>query len=87
MLIIMLIYAFVCISIRNSFACIPWTIRFVSQLAYYAIVLTVTLLQVYPGQMPLTNLQGPFITIIALGAMFLYLELQQFLADYWKYVR
>ncbi|KAF9289633.1 hypothetical protein BGZ68_008943 [Mortierella alpina] len=57
------------------------------QLVYYTIVLTVTLLQVYPGQMPLTNLQGPFIAIIALGAMFLYLELQQFLADYWKYVR
>ncbi|KAF9957362.1 hypothetical protein BGZ70_009536 [Mortierella alpina] len=71
----------------NSFACIPWTIRFLSQLIYYAIVLTVTLLQVYPGQMPLTNLQGSFIAIIALGAMFLYLELQQFLADYWKYVR
>ncbi|KAF9572580.1 hypothetical protein EC968_009651 [Mortierella alpina] len=71
----------------NSFACIPWTIRFVSQLIYYAIVLTVTLLQVYPGHLPLTNLQGPFIAIIALGAMFLYLELQQFLADYWKYVR
>ncbi|KAG9324315.1 hypothetical protein KVV02_006561 [Mortierella alpina] len=71
----------------NSFACIPWTVRFVSQLIYYAIVLTVTLLQVYPGHMPLTHLQGPFIAIIALGAMFLYLELQQFLADYWKYVR
>ncbi|KAG0361305.1 hypothetical protein BC939DRAFT_527754 [Gamsiella multidivaricata] len=70
----------------NSFACMPWGLRFVGQLLYYALVLTVTLIQVYPNMM-LTDLRGPLIIVVSMGCMFLYLELQQFLADHWKYVK
>ncbi|KAI1321080.1 hypothetical protein EDD11_008661 [Mortierella claussenii] len=70
----------------NTYACIPWLLRFLGQLLYYALVLTVTLIQVYP-HMSLVDLRIPLIAIIALGGMFLYLELQQLLADYWKYLR
>ncbi|KAF8933543.1 hypothetical protein BGZ58_006264 [Dissophora ornata] len=69
----------------NTFACFPWALRFFCQLVYYVLVLTVTLIQVYP-QIMLTDLKGPLIAIIVLGGMFLYLELQQLLADHWKYM-
>ncbi|KAG0256408.1 hypothetical protein BG011_004574 [Mortierella polycephala] len=71
----------------NSFACLPWTIRFVGQLVYYVLVMTVTLLQVYPKTMMVSSLEVPLMAIIVMGGMFFYLELQQFLADHWKYMR
>ncbi|KAF9188590.1 hypothetical protein BGZ50_001243 [Haplosporangium sp. Z 11] len=71
----------------NSFAYLPWAVRFISQLVYYALVMTVTLLQVYPKTMMISSLEGPLMAIIVMGSMFLYLELQQFLADHWKYMR
>ncbi|KAF9114954.1 hypothetical protein BGX27_009384 [Mortierella sp. AM989] len=70
----------------NSFAHVPWAIRFMGQLVYYALVLAVTFIQVYPHMM-VVHLRSPLIAIIAIGGLFLYLELQQFLADHRKYMR
>ncbi|KAF8978943.1 hypothetical protein BGZ46_005993 [Entomortierella lignicola] len=70
----------------NSFAHVPWAVRFTGQLIYYALVLAVTFIQVYPHIL-ITQLRAPLIAIIALGALFLYLEFQQFSADRWKYIR
>ncbi|KAG0022985.1 hypothetical protein BGZ80_010673 [Entomortierella chlamydospora] len=69
----------------NSFAHVPWAIRFIGQLIYYVLVLAVTFIQVYPDLL-IIQLRGPLIAIVAMGSLFLYLELQQFLADHWKYI-
>ncbi|KAF9438570.1 hypothetical protein BGZ76_006790 [Entomortierella beljakovae] len=70
----------------NSFAHAPWKLRFTGQLLYYALVLAVTFIQVYPD-FPIIDLWRALVGIIVLGGLFVYLELQQFLADHAKYMR
>ncbi|KAG0355117.1 hypothetical protein BG005_005943 [Podila minutissima] len=68
----------------NSYVSSYWLFRFFFQIVYYALILTVSFLQVY-SETP-SNLSGAFYAIVICSALFLWLEFQQFLKNPKRYL-
>ncbi|KAG0083083.1 hypothetical protein BGZ92_011104 [Podila epicladia] len=68
----------------NSYVSSYWLFRFLFQIVYYFLILTVSFLQVY-SETP-SNLSGAFYAIIICSALFLWLEFQQFLKNPKRYL-
>ncbi|KAG0032792.1 hypothetical protein BGZ82_006386, partial [Podila clonocystis] len=68
----------------NSYVSSYWLFRFFFQIVYYALILTVSFLQVY-WETP-SNLSGAFYAIVIFSALFLWLELQQLLKNPKRYL-
>ena len=70
---------------RNTIGYKYWLVRFCWQFVFYIMVLVAILLQVYDPTQGY-SLKGVFIAIIAMGAIFLVLELRQFFSNPRRYV-
>ena len=70
-------------TIRNTIGYRYWLVRFLSQLCYYALILSVVILQITSDTFE--ELRGLCYSIIASSVVFLWLELVQFFREKGKY--
>ncbi|KAG9320090.1 hypothetical protein KVV02_003902 [Mortierella alpina] len=71
----------------NTIGYAYWAFRFFFQCVFYVLVFVAALLQVYHENVRRTQLKGVFVAIIAMGAVFLWLELLQAIKDFKRYRR